>query len=67
MAVEEWYAELLGQAGVSQPSERAKELAILAEGATALILIHGSATYADVAAGMARQLVGSAGLSAREG
>jgi hypothetical protein len=66
MAVEESYAELLKRAGVPQSGERAKEIAILAEGATALILIHGSTTYADIAAGMARQLLGSAGPRAKD-
>lgn len=56
-AVEIWYAELLSNAGISSPSERARELALLTEGATALILIHGDRSYADVAARAAKRLV----------
>lgn len=56
-AVEEWYAELLERAGVSSPGERAREIALLAEGATALILIHGDRSYADTAARTAKSLL----------
>jgi len=57
MAVERWYAELFSQAGVSSSSERAREIALLAEGATALILIHGDRSYADTALRAAKRLV----------
>jgi hypothetical protein len=56
-AVERWYAELLEKAGVSSPGERAREIALLAEGTTALILIHGDRGYAETAARAAKKLV----------
>jgi AcrR family transcriptional regulator len=56
-AVEGWYTELLARAGVSMPSERAREVALLAEGATALILIHGDRSYAETAARAAKRLI----------
>ena len=49
-ALESWWTDLLDKAGVSLPSERAREVALLMEGATALILIHGDRGYADAAA-----------------
>jgi AcrR family transcriptional regulator len=56
-AVEDWYAELFARQKVAMPRERARELVLLAEGATALILIHGDRSYADTAARAARRLV----------
>ena len=40
-AMEAWWAGLLEKAGVPSPAERAREIVLLLEGATALILIHG--------------------------
>jgi ribosomal protein L12E/L44/L45/RPP1/RPP2 len=56
-AVEAWWASVLRKAGVRSAQERAKELVILLEGTTALILIHGDRSYADAAARAARALV----------
>ena len=56
-AVEAWYAELLKKARVAMPAERAREVALLAEGAMSLILIHGDRGYADVAARAAKRLM----------
>ena len=56
-ALEDWYAELFSKQRIKLPKERARELALLAEGATALILIHGDRSYADTAARAARRLV----------
>jgi AcrR family transcriptional regulator len=56
-AVEAWYAELLSNAAISSPRERAREIALLAEGATALILIHGDRSYAESAARAAKRLL----------
>jgi AcrR family transcriptional regulator len=56
-ALEAWYAELFTKARVSLPLERAREVALLVEGATALILIHGDRSYADTAARAAKRLV----------
>ena len=56
-AVERWYTELFAKARVSSPSKRAREVALLVEGATALILIHGDRSYAETAAQAAEQLV----------
>jgi len=57
-AVESWWAEVLKGAGVELAGERAKELVILLEGTTTLILIHGDRSYADAAAAAAKQLLG---------
>ena len=56
-AVEAWYTDLFIRANVASPSERARELALLVEGATALILIHGDRSYADAAARAAQHLI----------
>jgi AcrR family transcriptional regulator len=56
-AVEAWYAELFEKARVAMPAERAREVALLAEGATSLILIHGDRGYADAAARAAKRLI----------
>jgi AcrR family transcriptional regulator len=57
-AREAWYAEILAKARVASAPERAREIALLAEGATALILIHGDRSYADAAARAAKELLG---------
>lgn len=56
-AVEAWYAELLKKAQIAMPAERAREVALLAEGAMSLILIHGDRGYADAAARAAKRLM----------
>jgi AcrR family transcriptional regulator len=48
-AVEAWWTSVLGEAGVESPAERARELVILLEGTTTLILIHGDRSYAEAA------------------
>jgi len=58
-AVEAWYAEMFARARVPSPSERAREVALLIEGAMALILIHGDRSYIEAAAGAARRLARS--------
>jgi AcrR family transcriptional regulator len=55
--VERWYAEVLSKAKVKSPLECARQVALLAEGAAALILIHGDRSYADTAARAAKLLV----------
>jgi AcrR family transcriptional regulator len=55
--VERWYAEVLSKAKVESPLECARQVALLAEGAAALILIHGDRSYADTAARAAKLLV----------
>jgi AcrR family transcriptional regulator len=56
-AVESWYGELFSKAKVVSPTEVARQVALLVEGATALILIHGDRGYAEAAARAALQLV----------
>jgi len=63
-ALEVWWAKLLERAGVSSPQERAREVVLLVEGATALILIHNDRTYADAACQAAKKLVRGASFSA---
>lgn len=52
-----WWASLLESAGISAPLERAREVVLLMEGATALILIHGDRSYAKAACEAAKKLV----------
>jgi len=56
-AVTAWYVEMLSKARVASPLEHAREIALLAEGASALILIHGDRSYAETAARAAKRLV----------
>ncbi|MFO1066939.1 MAG: helix-turn-helix domain-containing protein [Geminicoccaceae bacterium] len=56
-AVEAWLAGRLGQAGVADAAARARELVLLLEGTSALMLIHGDRSYAQAAAAAARRLV----------
>jgi AcrR family transcriptional regulator len=60
-AVEAWWAGLLERAGVRSPAARAREVVLLLEGATALILIHGDRSYAEAAARAAKQLAAASG------
>jgi AcrR family transcriptional regulator len=55
--VEAWYREMLVLADVPSPHERAKELAILVEGAAILTLIHADRSYFDQALSAALHLV----------
>jgi AcrR family transcriptional regulator len=55
--VERWCAELFAKAQVPMASERAREMALLLEGAAALILIHGDRSYAETAARAAKRLL----------
>ena len=57
-AMEGWCAGLLERTGVASPSERAREVVLLLEGATALILIHGDRGYAEAAARAAKRTRG---------
>lgn len=50
-------AELLAQAGVTSPRERAREIWLLSEGAISLMLIHGDRSYAAAAAQAAKRLI----------
>ena len=54
--VEEFIADRFAEAGVALPRERAREIYLLLEGATALILVHGDPRYA-VAAGKAAKML----------
>jgi AcrR family transcriptional regulator len=56
-AVEGWWANALAKAQVEKPLARARELVLLMEGATALILIHGDRKYADAAEAAAKALM----------
>jgi AcrR family transcriptional regulator len=58
--VERWYAEMLGKAEVALPQECARQVALLIEGAAALILIHGDRSYAETASRAAKQLIAGA-------
>jgi AcrR family transcriptional regulator len=59
-AMELYLVEVLARAGLAAPRERARELFVLLEGAMALILIHGDASYATSAANAAKRLFTSA-------
>jgi hypothetical protein len=56
-AVEAWYGDLFVRAGVPSPLARAREVALLVEGATALLLVHSDRSYADAAARAAKLLI----------
>jgi AcrR family transcriptional regulator len=56
-SVELWLTSRLAKAGVASSRERAREVALLMEGAMMLMLIHGDLTYAKSAADAAKQLV----------
>ena len=58
--VEAWLARELGRRGLDAPSARAREIAILLEGSTALMLVHGDRSIAAAAADAAKQLVRNA-------
>jgi AcrR family transcriptional regulator len=58
--VECWLRERLERAKVSAPHERARELALLLEGAMLLMLIHNDRSYADTAAQAAKKLIAPA-------
>jgi len=55
--VEAYLAERFGNAGMRSPRERAREIALLAEGAMALTLVHGDRAYARAAARAAKRLL----------
>ena len=48
-ALEGYIAEILEDADVASPHDRAREIWLLAEGAMVLMLIHGDRRYADAA------------------
>jgi hypothetical protein len=56
-AVEAWFAGRLAAAKVASPRERARDIALLMEGAMMLMLIHGDRAYADAAARAAKRLL----------
>jgi hypothetical protein len=55
--VEAWLARELARRGLDAPDVRAREIAILLEGSTALMLVHGDRSIAAAAAEAAKQLV----------
>ncbi|HXW39688.1 MAG TPA: helix-turn-helix domain-containing protein [Xanthobacteraceae bacterium] len=58
--VEAWLARELARRGLDAPGARAREIAILLEGSTALMLVHGDRSIAAAAADAAKQLVRNA-------
>jgi AcrR family transcriptional regulator len=65
-AIEQLFADVLARAGVQAPAERARETALLLEGAMALMLVHGDRAYAEAAAEAAKKLIASqSGFSSR--
>jgi len=62
--IERWYAEVFAKAKAQSPSECARQVALLVEGAAVLILIHGDRSYADTAARAAKRLVRDFGCEA---
>jgi AcrR family transcriptional regulator len=59
-----YLADLLERTGVAEPRDRARELALLIEGAIVKILIHGDRGFADAAAAAAKRLIATAPASA---
>jgi AcrR family transcriptional regulator len=60
-------AEVLEQAKVAAPRERAREIWLLSEGAISLMLVHGDRSYAAAAALAAKRLLGTAPQHERSG
>jgi|SRR5579871_602226 len=58
-AVEAWFANEIANKKVAKAQDVARQVLLLIEGATSLILIHGDSRYADAAAEAAKRLVGS--------
>lgn len=54
---QEWMAGMLRRAGTSRAARQARELQLLLEGASILMLISGDRSYADTAATLARRLL----------
>jgi hypothetical protein len=59
-AVEAWYAELFRSARTAAPERLAREVALLVEGATTMILISRDRAYADAGPRAAKTLLASA-------
>ena len=59
MAIEAWLADQLAAKGVAAPDQLARQIVLLLEGATALMLIHGDRRYAKAAAEAAKALAGA--------
>jgi AcrR family transcriptional regulator len=60
-SVEAWLADLLRRARVPSPLTRAREVALLMEGAVLLMLVHGDRSYAATAAEAAKVLLSRSG------
>lgn len=58
--VEAWLAAELARRGLASPEARAREVALLLEGAMSLMLIHGDRSIAKAAAQAAKRLLGGA-------
>jgi AcrR family transcriptional regulator len=58
-AVEGWFAGELSRRRLDHSPELAREIVLLLEGATALMLVHGDTSYALGAAAAAKRLVGA--------
>jgi AcrR family transcriptional regulator len=56
-AVEGWFAAEFAKRKVKAPRERAREIVLLLEGTTALMLVHGDRGYATAAAKAAKRLL----------
>jgi AcrR family transcriptional regulator len=63
--VEEFIAEWFAEANVALPRARAREIYLLLEGATTLILVHGDPRYAIAAGEAARTLIRQSSLRRR--
>lgn len=56
-AIETWFVAELTRRRLRDPVSRAREIVLLVEGASALMLIHGDAGYAQAAARAAKRLL----------
>jgi len=59
MAIEAWLAREFAVRGVAPPEQLARQIVLLIEGSTALMLIHGDRRYAKAAAEAAKALAGA--------
>jgi hypothetical protein len=58
-AVESWFEREFERRDIKSPEMRAREIVVLIEGATALMLVHANRDYATAAAEAAKKLLRS--------
>lgn len=57
LSLETWLTDLLAKRNVASAADRAREIALLLEGANVMMLVHGDRRYGEAAAQAARKLL----------